>query len=99
MRLSGRDGRLRQVPGTATTTRYLVGGIWMIFRVLTGGAFVLGIAGLVPSQAMAQHRPAGDIPGPIDSVRDLQDTAKMLFKMADTNNDGQISQKEAVDVG
>jgi Ca2+-binding EF-hand superfamily protein len=71
----------------------------MNYRLLTFGAFVLGIASLVPSQAMAQDRPAGDIPGPIDSVRDLQDTAKMLFKMADTNNDGQISQKEATDVG
>jgi Ca2+-binding EF-hand superfamily protein len=71
----------------------------MNYRSLMVGALVLGIAGLVPGRATAQHRPAGDIPGPIDSVRDLQDTAKMLFKMADTNNDGQISQKEAVDVG
>jgi Ca2+-binding EF-hand superfamily protein len=71
----------------------------MNHRLLMAGALVLGMAGLVPGRAMAQHRPAGDIPGPIDSVRDLQDTAKMLFKMADTNNDGQISQKEAVDVG
>lgn len=39
------------------------------------------------------------VPGPIDSVGDLQDTAKMLFKAADTNNDGLISQKEAVDAG
>lgn len=38
-------------------------------------------------------------PGPIDNVGDLQDTAKMLFKAADTNNDGVISQKEAVDAG
>jgi len=35
--------------------------------------------------------------GPIQSIQDLQDTAKMLFKLADTNNDGQISQKEATD--
>jgi len=68
-------------------------------RLLMVGALVLGIAGLVPGGAMAQQRPAGDIPGPIDNLRDLQDTAKMLFKMADTNNDGQISQKEATDVG
>jgi Ca2+-binding EF-hand superfamily protein len=39
------------------------------------------------------------VPGPIDSISDLQDTAKMVFKVADTNNDGQISQKEAVDAG
>jgi Ca2+-binding EF-hand superfamily protein len=39
------------------------------------------------------------VPGPIDSISDLQDTAKMVFKLADTNNDGQISQKEAVDAG
>jgi len=68
-------------------------------RTLMLGVLALGIAGLVPGRATAQDRPAGDIPGPIDSVRDLQDTAKMLFKMADTNNDGQISQKEATDVG
>jgi Ca2+-binding EF-hand superfamily protein len=39
------------------------------------------------------------MPGPIDSMSDLQDTAKLVFKLADTNNDGQISQKEAVDAG
>ena len=39
------------------------------------------------------------LPGPINSISDLQDTAKMVFKLADTNNDDQISQKEAVDAG
>lgn len=68
-------------------------------RSLMVGTLVLGMAGLVSGRATAQQRPAGDIPGPIDNVRDLQDTAKMLFKMADTNNDGQISQKEATDAG
>jgi len=29
----------------------------------------------------------------------LQDTAKLVFKLADTNNDDQISQKEAIDAG
>lgn len=37
--------------------------------------------------------------GPIDNLGDLRDTAKMAFKMADTNNDGLISQKEAIDAG
>jgi len=41
----------------------------------------------------------GDLPGPIDSLKDFQDTGQMVFKMADTNNDNQISQKEAVDAG
>jgi Ca2+-binding EF-hand superfamily protein len=40
-----------------------------------------------------------DLPGPIDSIEDLQDVGKMLFKLADTNNDNRISQKEAVDAG
>ena len=40
-----------------------------------------------------------DMPGPIDSLSDLQDVGKMFFKMADVNNDNRISQKEAVDAG
>jgi hypothetical protein len=40
---------------------------------------------------------AADAPGPIDSLQDLQDTGKMVFKLADANNDGQISQQEAID--
>lgn len=48
--------------------------------------------------AQAGDRKPGDLPGPIDSLEDLQDSGRMLFKMADTNNDGQISQKEATDV-
>jgi Ca2+-binding EF-hand superfamily protein len=44
---------------------------------------------------------AGDkySPGPIHSIEDLQDVGKLLFKLADTNNDNLISQKEAVDAG
>jgi Ca2+-binding EF-hand superfamily protein len=66
--------------------------LWML------GVLVLGIA-VLPGKVMGQAHQQGDLPGPIDNIRDVQDTAKMLFKMADTNNDGQISQKEAVDVG
>jgi len=64
------------------------------------GALALAVAGLLPGVGNAQDRyKPGDLPGPIDSISDLQDSARMLFKMADTNNDGQISQKEATDVG
>jgi len=52
-----------------------------------------------PGQAAATQKPVADLPGPIDSWQDVQDTGKILFKLADTNNDGQISQKEAVDAG
>lgn len=47
----------------------------------------------------AQPTTAVDLPGPIDTPRDLQDTAKMLFMMADANHDGQISKKEANEAG
>jgi len=73
--------------------------------VLTGSARAqqaapAGRAAAPPAQAGndERHKP-GDLPGPIDSLSDLEDAGKMLFKMADTNNDGQISQKEAVDAG
>jgi Ca2+-binding EF-hand superfamily protein len=70
----------------------------MTKRLLMCGALALGV-GLVPAPIRAQTHRGGDLPGPIDSIGDLQDTAKMIFKLADTNNDGQISQKEAVDAG
>ena len=58
-------------------------------------AFGFGLVALVGT-ASAQTK---DMPGPIDSLQDLQDTGRMLFKLVDENNDGQISQKEAVDAG
>jgi Ca2+-binding EF-hand superfamily protein len=63
------------------------------FSILGIGALALAVMAW-PGAARAQAQ--GDLPGPIDSLQDLQDTGKMLFKMADTNNDGQISQQEAV---
>src|SRR5262249_19825662 len=59
----------------------------------------LGVAAWFSAAAIATDDKPNDIPGPIDSIQDLQDSARMLFKMADTNNDDQISQKEAMDVG
>jgi Ca2+-binding EF-hand superfamily protein len=59
------------------------------------GAGLLGM--LLTCGARADDKK--DLPGPIDSLSDLQDTGKMLFKLADTNNDNHISQKEAVDAG
>jgi Ca2+-binding EF-hand superfamily protein len=58
-----------------------------------------GLTALPASAQQPNERKAGDAPGPIDSLDDLQDTGRMFFKMADENNDGQISQKEAIDAG
>jgi len=51
---------------------------------------------VMPGVARGQG-PQQDLPGPIDSLRDLQDTGRLLFMLADVNHDGQISQKEAID--
>jgi len=67
----------------------------MKFRGLGIGALVAGLL-VAPGGVRADDK---DLPGPIDSIEDLQDTGKMVFKMADVNNDGQISQKEATDAG
>jgi Ca2+-binding EF-hand superfamily protein len=56
--------------------------------------------GLITMAATATaQQTTRDVPGPIDSLQDLQDTGRMIFKVIDENNDGQISQKEAVDAG
>jgi len=59
--------------------------------------FLTIAAGLCLSMTTSTR--ADDSPGPIDSIQDIQDSGKMLFKLADLNNDGKISQKEAVDAG
>jgi Ca2+-binding EF-hand superfamily protein len=63
------------------------------------GTVVVGVATLATAAGFADDKKADVLPGPIDSLTDLQDTAKLVFKIADTNNDNQISQKEAVDAG
>ncbi len=67
----------------------------MLFARFAVGTIALGLAATTALAADAQK----DLPGPIDSLQDLQDSGKMLFKLADENNDGQISQREAVDAG
>jgi len=62
-------------------------------------SWFLTIAALGLGLSTAASVRADDAPGPIDSLQDLQDSGKMLFKLADANNDGKISQKEAVDAG
>jgi Ca2+-binding EF-hand superfamily protein len=68
-------------------------------RQFSQGFLALAVVALLSGFGVAQEGVVKDIPGPIDSLQDVQQTAKMMFKMADTNNDGQISQKEATDLG
>jgi len=68
------------------------------FSMFSAGALTLGLMA-APAWAQQNEHKAGDVPGPIDSIQDLQDTGRMIFKLADENNDGQISQKEALDAG
>jgi len=65
------------------------------FRLLGSSALVLTLLAMSSRADDTQK----DLPGPIDSLQDLQDTGKMIFKLADDDNDGQISQQEAIDVG
>jgi hypothetical protein len=64
------------------------------------GTFALGCAMLAPTWCYAGDKEKENVlPGPINSISDLQDTASLAFKLADTNNDNQISQQEATDAG
>ena len=64
---------------------------WMMSLTAMG----LGLVAMAGS-ASAQR---ADVPGPIDSLGDLQDSGRIVFKLMDENNDGQISQIEAIDAG
>jgi len=60
----------------------------------------LSLALLAPAACYADDKEKDKVlPGPIRSISDLQDTAALVFKLADTNNDNQISPQEATDVG
>ncbi len=51
------------------------------------GTLATGLTVLAPTWGVADDKTKAGI-GPIQSIQDVQDTAKMLFKLADTNNDG-----------
>jgi hypothetical protein len=67
----------------------------MTLRAFGLSALAMGLMAL-PARA-GDEKVVMDLPGPIDSLRDLQDTGKILFIMADENKDGQVSQQEATD--
>jgi Ca2+-binding EF-hand superfamily protein len=66
------------------------------------GALALGLL-IWPAVGRAQdrqeHRARNleDLPSPMEALRNVQNTGRMLFVLADQNHDGQVSQQEAVD--
>src|SRR5437764_2187048 len=64
------------------------------------GVLALGLMA-IPGMGRAQEHRDQDLrtaPNPLEAVRNAQNLGRTLFMMADVNRDGQISQKEAVDM-
>src|SRR4051812_42766379 len=96
---AGSSGLALGPPGTCDSHQSIRKGTDMKKLLMIAiGAAAVGLSTAPAWSQQGQHK-AGDVPGPIDSLSDLQDTGRMLFKLADENNDGQISQKEATDAG
>jgi len=66
------------------------------------GMLAMGLMAM-PSLGRAQERrehrelDLQSLPSPMEAIRNLQNTGRMAFMLADVNHDGQISQKEAID--
>jgi len=60
------------------------------------GLLSLGMMAM-PGAVRAQEHRTMDLPSPMEAIRNMQNTGRMIFMMSDVNHDGQISQKEAVD--
>jgi len=69
----------------------------MLTHQWTRGLKAVGLGLVTLAGTASAQQVTRDMPGPIDSLQDLQDAGKMVFKSIDANNDGQISQQEAVD--
>ncbi len=76
------------------------------FTTLGTGLLALGFWGTsVRAQQPTPANPPAEqgtrtLPHQVDNgIEDVQEAGRMMFKLADENNDGQISQKEAVDAG
>ena len=63
------------------------------------GLLALGLLAL-PGVGRAQEHRVQDLnqlPNPMEALRDLQNTGRVMFMMADADHDGQVSQQEAID--
>jgi len=57
-----------------------------------------GNANANANQNQNRERDLNDLPDPADALRNLQNTGRALFMMADVNHDGLVSMQEAIDV-
>jgi len=63
------------------------------------GVLAMGLM-VAPGVGRAQEHREMDldnVPSPMEAIRDIQNTGRMLFIMADVNHDGQVSLQEAID--
>jgi len=63
-------------------------------------AFALGLLLAAPAAVRAQEHRELDlqsVPSPLEALRNIQNTGRMVFMTADVNHDGQISMQEAID--
>jgi len=71
-----------------------------MLKKLSVGALALGLMS-VPAVGRAQEHRAMDLeamPSPVEVVRSIQNTGRMVFMAADVNHDGQVSLQEAIDL-
>jgi len=68
----------------------------MSFKVSVLALGLLVMPGVLRAQ---EHRELDlkSLPSPMEALRNLQNTGRMIFMLTDVNHDGQISQKEAID--
>lgn len=73
----------------------------MIKHVIGKATFALAFASIPAFAQQAVQQPVErhpvDLPGPMETLTEMQDAGRFAFMAADENGDGQISQKEAVD--
>ncbi len=63
------------------------------------GLMVLGSLGVTSLGLAQEHRvqDLNNLPNPMEALRDVQNTGRMIFVIADANHDGLVSQQEAID--
>lgn len=60
------------------------------FAIVSSGVVALSLCSAPVMAQLAAHE-VNDLPGPMEGLSNLQNSARMVFALADENSDGQIS--------